>query len=85
MVRSGRTGYIIDTCGPRNRFSDFQFKHAPRVNMFDCSDRQQDMVIDNSRSDRYTVGTTCMLLFLFKHILFMTEHDKGLGRAKSYV
>ena len=23
-----------------------------------------------------------IFLFLFKHVLFMTEHDKGLGRAK---
>ena len=24
----------------------------------------------------------CALYIWFKHILFMTEHDKGLGRAK---
>ena len=55
MVRSGSSGYIMDTCGPRNRFSDFQVKHAPRITMFDCSDGQHDMVIDTSVPNRYKV------------------------------
>ena len=55
VIKSGRTGYIVDLCGPRSRRAKFEFKYAPRIVMFECAEDEHDMSIDNSQENLYKV------------------------------
>ena len=54
--------------------------HGQKVEIINMPNKMMMKLIE-SRSTTIRI-VSLHIMFWFKHILFMTNHDKGLGRAK---
>ena len=56
-VRSGRSGYVIDTCGDKISSSEHKSRRPPLVKMYDCHENIQELITDPpDTGNKYTVN-----------------------------